>query len=210
MIVNKYDYKSITKPEGRKLPSVTKVLSATADKSFLIEWRERIGDKEADRILKEATEVIGTKLHSYIEWKLGVGEKPKLLPLVQMMAEAIIRKGVNKLNEIWGIEVSLYIHDLYSGRADCIGVYNGKPAIIDFKNSQKAKKREWLDDYFCQGVAYAEAHNQEFSTEIETVVLMIATKDGQYQEFSITGEEYKKYKKMWFDRLYRYYEINGI
>ena len=109
------------------------------------------------------------------------------------------------LTEVWGLESPLYYPELYAGTADCIGIFRGKPAIIDFKNSMREKKKEWIEDYFLQLVAYAEAHNQVDDTNIETGCILMACHTGAYLEFYLDEQEYAHYKGKWFDRVYTYY-----
>ena len=71
----------------------------------------------------------------------------------------VIRSGLGDLEEVWGTEVTLYYPGLYAGQTDVVGIYNGRESIIDFKQTNKPKQREWIDDYFTQLGAYAMAHN---------------------------------------------------
>lgn len=220
MLNNKYNYKKIervTKKTGRHyetgcsrpLPSVTTILSATGEKFHLEEWRQRVGPDEAERITNEAA-VLGEALHLNLE--NYILHKPERVgsALAKMMANQIIKKGLSKVDEYWGVEAPLYYPSLYAGTADVIAVHEGEPAILDFKNSRRHKKREWLEDYFCQLVAYACAHNALHNTKIKKGVIMMMVRDGSYVEYILRDEEFEKYEKIWFDRLYKYYEVHGI
>lgn len=211
-----YNYKKLERVEqnntrfydtqdGNLLPSVTTILSAGKDDTFLKEWRERIGDAEADRITDEAAN-IGTHMHNNIE-KYLLGNPVRTGPLIsKMFADTIIKKGLKNVTELWGIEAMLYYPGLYAGTTDSVGKWKDRPAIIDYKNARRAKKDEWVEDYKIQICAYSEAHNALFGTDIKTGVIMLMTRDGQYQEFVIEGADYTKYKNKWFERVYDYYD----
>ena len=127
----------------------------------------------------------------------------------QALAKVIIKEGLPKVDEIWGTEVALYAKELYAGTTDLIGVHEGIPSIMDFKNSLKDKKREWIEDYFMQLAAYAMAHNEMYGTTIRRGVVMIATRDVKYQEFIIEGDEFDQYTEKWAKKLYAYYDQYG-
>ena len=193
-----------------KVPSVTTILGRMKDMTGINKWRDRIGHAEAQRILTEAAN-LGTATHKHLENHcLGV-ERPTGTNLIRQiaskLADVVINEGLVNINEVWGLEASLYSPDLYAGTTDCVGVWKGQDAIIDFKTSRSVKKREWIDDYFLQGVAYAMAHNELFDTTIETVVIMMVTHDGKYLEFSITDAEFNKYTDKWLDKLKEYYQV---
>ena len=181
MLKEKYEYKPLDRvtvngsrhyqtPNGSPLPSVTTVLSSLADKSAIYEWRKRVGNEEANRITNLATG-IGTQVHLHLEKYILEEDRPGGTNLIHQMAHSlsdiVIEKGLSNIDEVWGTEVPLYYPGLYAGTADCIGVWKGRPAMIDFKTTRKPKKREWIDDYFLQCAAYAEAHNQLYGTEIK-------------------------------------------
>ena len=202
-------------PDGQPLPSVTTVLDALKDKTALFEWRKRVGNEEADRIMRLATG-IGTQVHLHLEKFILEEVRPNGSNLIHQMArelsEIVIDQGLSKVNEVWGTEVPLYYPGLYAGTTDCVGVWNGKPAIIDFKTTRKPKKREWIDDYFLQGAAYAEAHNEIYGTDIKTIVIMMIGWDeeadnmGNYQEFVVESDEYERYARLWAGKVQAYFD----
>ena len=202
-------------PEGKPLPSVTTVLSALADKTALHEWRRRVGNEEANRIMNLATG-IGTQVHLHLEKFILEEDRPSGSNLIHQMAkelsDIVIKDGLSKISEVWGTEVPLYYPGLYAGTADCIGVYKGQQAIIDFKTTRKPKKRAWIDDYFLQGAAYAAAHNELYGTDIRTIVIMMIGWDaeadnlGNYQEFVVEGEEFDKYSLLWATKVQEYFD----
>ena len=202
-------------PNGSPLPSVTTVLSSLSDKTAIYEWRKRVGNEEANRITKLATG-IGTQVHLHLEKYILEEDRPGGTNLIHQMAHSlsdiVIERGLSNIDEVWGTEVPLYYPGLYAGTADCIGVWKGRPAMIDFKTTRKPKKREWIDDYFLQCAAYAEAHNQLFGTEIKTSVIMMIGWDaeadnlGNYQEFVVQDEEYDKYSLRWANKVQEYFD----
>ena len=202
-------------PGGKPLPSVTTVLDALKDKTALHEWRKRVGDEEANRIMKLATG-IGTQVHLHIEKYILEEDRPNGSNLIHQMAKElsniVIEKGLSNVDEVWGTEVPLYYPGLYAGTTDCVGVWKGKPAIIDFKTTRKPKKREWIDDYFLQGAAYSAAHNEIHGTDIKTIVIMMigwdeeADNKGNYQEFVVEEDEFNKYSMQWANKVQEYFD----
>lgn len=199
-------------PYGNKLPSVTTVLDATKSKESkqaLHEWRKRVGEKQATLITTEAAGR-GTRMHSYLEGYIKTGELkvPGTNPYSKQshrMASTIIEDGLVNCNEFWGTEISLFCPNLYAGTTDLVGVHKNTDAIMDFKQSNKPKKREWIEDYFLQLVAYAECHNQVYNTSINKGVIFMCTPDCIYQEFIIEGSEFDRYTYEWLKRLELYY-----
>ena len=188
------------------VPSVTTVLSNTSDKSNGIsEWRLRVGDKEADRVIKQSTD-IGTSVHLAIENYLNHDEWDKFgSSFEEKMSEKITNRfvsdGLNKITEVWGLEVGLILDNLFAGTADCVGTYDGIPSLIDFKTAKKIKKREWIGDYFLQGCAYANAHNVMFDSNIKQIVILMVDRDLIFREFIIQENEFMHLTDKWKKRL---------
>lgn len=199
-------------PDGEKLPSVTTILDATKSeesKQALANWRKRVGVQKAQEITTEAAGR-GTRMHKWLENYIKTGEtgEPGSNPYSiqsHQMATSIITQGLVKCNEYWGTEVPLYFPKVYAGTTDLCGVHDGSEAIMDHKQSNKLKKREWIDDYFVQLAAYANAHNEVHGTNIQKGVIFMCTADNVYQEFIIEGSEFVKYTDMWFKRVEQYY-----
>ena len=193
------------------LPSVTTILKATESeekKAKLDEWKKRVGYKNAEIISREATNR-GSSMHDYLEKFLSGKLNLDLLgdnTTEKMMADQIIESGLrNKLNEIWGCEATLYYPGKYAGAADCIGIYENKESLIDFKNRNKPKKDEWIDDYYLQCAAYAMAHNTVYGTKISQGVILLCTKENIFQRFIIDGERFKKYQNQFMEKVEQYY-----
>ena len=196
-----------------KLPSVTTILQATqnAEKAeSLKRWVQKVGEVEADRIKNTAAKR-GTAMHSYLETYIQGGKVLDLRDVgreASSMAETIIAKGFNDLEEIWGSEVTLFYPDLYAGATDLCGIYQGRESIIDFKQSNKPKKAEWITDYKLQMIAYAMAHNCVYGTDIDQGVILMCTPDNFFQKFTINGREFRELKWEWLKRIDNYYATN--
>ena len=193
-----------------KLPSVTTILSETQSdekKESLARWKARVGETEAERI-KDNSASRGTNMHLHLERHiLGAGHMD-LTDEGQVagdMAQVIIDKGLCDMGEIWGSEVTLFYPNLYAGATDLVGVFDYEDSIVDFKQSNKPKKKEWIDDYFMQLGAYAMAHNCVYDTEITQGVILMCTPDKYFQKFQIKGKEFIKYQHKFLERLDKYY-----
>jgi genome maintenance exonuclease 1 len=199
-------------PDGNKLPSVTTILDATKSeesKKALMEWRKRVGAQKAQEITTEAAGR-GTRMHKWLEdyIKTGVVGAPGSNPYSiqsHKMAHSIIAQGLSKCNEYWGTEVPVYFPSIYAGTTDLCGVHDGDEAIMDHKQTNKPKKREWIDDYFVQLTAYANAHNEVHGTKIRKGVIFMCSAANEYQEFILEGTEFDKYSDMWFKRCEQFY-----
>ena len=170
-------------------------------------WRKRIGAEKAAQITQESAN-IGTVMHSSLEKHVkGVERRPGSNLIHQKahtMANVIIENGLNDVSEVWGSEVSLHYPELYAGTTDLVGVYKGAPAIMDFKQARKLKKKEWVEDYYLQLVAYAEAHNKIYDTQIKTGRIFICTQNNQFQTFDI--DNYDQWVGKWYAKLEQYYK----
>ena len=220
MLVKKFEYPTLERVEleiGRHyldsnqkpVPSVTTVLSGTSkSKNGLIQWRNRVGEEEAERVIKQSTN-IGTAVHEAIENYLNGNswnnfEETHDQLLAQKISKKFINHGLNGITEIWGLEVGLILDNLYAGTADCVGLYQGIPTLIDFKTAKKIKKREWIEDYFLQGCAYANAHNVMFNTNIEQIVILMVDRNSMFEEFIVRPTEFNFLTRKWKNRLLEY------
>lgn len=236
MITNRYEYVKCNRtnvdgkrhyslPDGSRVPSVTTILSATQTKEkrqVLRDWKARVGEEKAQAIVTEAAGR-GTKMHKFLEdyIKTGTltdrGNNPFSWSS-HAMAQTIISSGLPKVTEYWGVEVPLYYPGVYAGTTDLVGSHEGQPAIMDFKQSNRWKREDWIDDYKLQLCAYAEAHNQVHNTKITRGVVLMAVKPKLneqtmeivepplYQEFVIEGDEWRHWVNQWWARVEEYYE----
>ncbi len=215
-LIQKYNYAELKRkegdarlyltPDGEALPSVTTILSKTKDKSFLKKWRAKVGEEEAEKIIRDSAK-IGTALHLYIE-RFVNGDKYKDLTEIgvqaEKMAQKIIDEAFTDITEIWGSEVHLYNPGKYAGTTDMVGLYKGRPTIIDFKQTNRPKKREWVQDYLMQLAAYAMAHNAMFDTEIEQGVVLMCSRDLTFQRFELEGEKFVRATNAFMKKLDAY------
>ena len=193
-----------------KLPSVTTILSTTQDPEkakSLQAWRDRIGEASATRIVDEAA-ARGTAMHKILEKYVleeGYVDQTNVGKQAHNMAIQVIQSGLSNMTEYYGTECTLYYPGLYAGQTDLVGIHKGQDAIIDFKQTNKPKRREWIGDYCLQLAAYAMAHNILFNTQITKGVIMMCSKDNYYQEFVIEGNEFQKHMHNFLRRVDEYY-----
>ena len=194
-----------------KLPSVTTILGATKDQEAIDSinrWKAKVGEEAATRIRDQAASR-GTNMHLHLERHVTGEGHLDLTPegkTAKAMADTIIAKGLKDLQEIWGSEVTLFYPGLYAGATDLVGTYDYEDSIIDFKQSNKPKRREWIEDYFMQLAAYAMAHNQVYKTEITQGVILMCTPDNYFQKFQVKGREFIEYQHKFLEKVDQYYK----
>jgi len=229
----KYVYESINRqsvegkrlyscPDGSKVPSVTTILDATKSlekRMALHNWRKSVGAEKAQQITTEAANR-GTRMHKYLEdyIKSGVISTPGTNPFSKQshkMAKTIISEGLKNVNEVWGVEVGLYFPGIYAGTTDGIGLHLNEQAILDYKQTNKPKKEEWVDDYYLQLTAYALAHNEVYGSNIRKGVILMCVKPDEiepgiwgkpkYQEFVLESKDFDMWEQRWWKRVEEYY-----
>lgn len=233
----RFDYKPIPRvviegkrfyatPDGKALPSVTTILDKTKSeesKASLQNWRRRVGEQQAQAITTEAANR-GTRMHTYLEQYVLTGNMKERGSnpygwASHAMAKTVVDQGLKNVNEFWGIEVPLYFPGIYAGTTDGAGLHIGEESILDYKQTNKPKKREWIDDYFMQLCAYAEAHNELHGTNIKKGVVLMCVKpetdemgnvltEPEYQEFVLEGAEFEKYRNLWWKKVEQFYLLN--
>ena len=217
--INKYSYLQSTRIEdhgtrlydvnGTRLPSVTTILARTKDQKFLKDWKAKVGEQEAERI-KNLSSRRGTSMHKFIECyveDVGYDDLTGLGQEAKAMAEKIIEIGLAPVEEYYGSEVTLYYPGLYAGSTDLVCLHNGKESIVDFKQANRPKKEEWIEDYKMQIAAYAMAHDYVHGSNIEQGVIMVCTPDLYYQEFTVSGADLRSWKHKFLKRLDMYHEL---
>jgi len=233
MLIQKYNYEPIDRttvngkrhyctPDGNKVPSVTTILDKTKSRESreaLERWKKSIGEERAKQITTEAANR-GTRMHAYLEHYVKTGEMKELPsnPFAHpswFMAAQVILEGFAKIDEVWGVEVPVYYSGLYAGTTDSVGVHDGQAAIMDYKQTNKLKKREYIGDYFIQLAAYAQAHNNMHGTDIKKGVILMCQQPKElnpgvfdtpvYQEFILKGTEFEHYNNEWNKRVELYY-----
>jgi genome maintenance exonuclease 1 len=190
-----------------KLPSVTTILQATQSpekRAILAKWKQKVGETKAESIKNEAGNR-GTIMHRIIEGYItgeGHADLSDMGQAAGTMAQTIYKEGLKgSMDEVWGSEITLYYPGLYAGATDLVGIYEGREAIIDFKQSNKPKKREWIEDYFTQMAAYAMAHNHVYNTEIQSGVILMCTPGNYFQKFIVKDKEFQQYMWKWVSRV---------
>lgn len=233
---NKFNYSELTRntiegkrlyscPDGSRVPSVTTILDKTKPiekVKALMEWRNRVGHEKAQQITTEAANR-GTRMHKYLEdyVKNGIVSDPGSNPYSHQshkMALKVIEEGFKDINEIWGVEVNLYFPGLYAGTTDGLGLHLNEEAILDYKQSNKPKKEEWIEDYYLQLTAYALAHNEVYGTNIRKGIVLMCVKppelspgvfgEPQYQQFELSPSKFDYWSGKWWDRVESYYKNN--
>ena len=236
LLTERYDYTPLNResvegkrlyatPDGSKVPSVTTILDKTKpeeEKAALQAWRRAVGEKKAQEITTEAANR-GTRMHKYLEDYVrdGTLREPGTNPYsVQShkMAKHVIEQGLVNVNEVWGVEVPLYYPGLYAGTTDGCGMHMNEAAILDYKQTNKPKKLEWITGYYLQLTAYALAHNKIHGTNIRKGVVLMCVKppeitpmvwgDPAYQEFVLKPEDFNYWEDQWWKRVEQYYREN--
>jgi len=193
------------------LPSVTTILQATQSeekKASLQRWKVKVGENEANRVKNEAA-ARGTAMHKFLEYYV---QNQKFLDLsdegqaASSMGQAIIDQGLKDVEEIWGSEVTVFYPGLYAGQTDLCGIFTGRESIIDFKQTNKPKRREWVEDYFLQLAAYAMAHDVIYNTCIDQGVILMCSRDGFFQKFTSNGGEFTRFKHKFLGRIDQFYQ----
>lgn len=231
MLINKFNYTPINRetldgkrhyclPDGSRVPSVTTILDRTKPqekREALAAWKRRVGEEQAQQITTEAAGR-GTRMHKYLEdyvknnRDLGTPGTNPYSQQAHQMAQKIVENGLVHVDEMWGIEVPLYVSGLYAGTTDACGVYKGQPSIIDYKQTNKPKKTEWIEDYFLQLAAYGLAHNETHGTEIRRGVILMAVapkpnESSEFQTWIIEGSEWDHWTDRWLARVEQYYRL---
>jgi len=192
---------------GQKLPSVTTILAKTKNQEYLTAWKNKVGHETAERI-KNLSSKRGTSMHKFLESHIeGVGydDLTRVGQEARPMANKIIEIGLAPVEEYYASEVMLHYPGLYAGATDLICSHNGMETVVDFKQSNRPKNKDWIDDYFLQIAAYAMAHDYVYRSEIRQGVIMICTPDLYYQEFKIQDAELRSWKHKWLARLDKYH-----
>lgn len=197
-------------PWGDPVPSVTTILDKTKPKEkreALNNWKQRVGEDEAQRIVTEAANT-GTYMHAILEhWVKNETYAGEATVQSRLMADTVIKNIQPHISEVWGSEVNLCYPGLYAGTTDLVGMWKGKPTILDFKQTNKPKKREWIEDYFLQLTAYGLAHNEMFNTTITSGAIFMCSRECEFQLFEITESEWEKYSLLWTKRVEEYYNM---
>ena len=149
-------------------------------------------------------------MHKFLEsYVTGVGydDLTELGRQAKPMAEKVIEIGLAPVEEYYGSEVTLHYPGLYAGQTDLVCLHNDLETVVDFKQANRPKKKEWIEDYYLQIAAYAMAHDYVYGSSIRQGVIMVCTPDLYYQEFRITDHELRTWKHKFLKRLDMYHEL---
>ena len=190
-------------PSGKLYPSITTVLSAY-NKKAIYEWRQRVGEEEANRVSRQASGR-GTRMHNAVEkYLLNEMSTMKLQGMMPDAKELFIqiRPLLDEcVGTIYGIEQPLYSDRLMvAGRCDCIGEWQGKLAIIDWKTAKKHKQKDSIKNYFMQASAYAEMFHERTGRIIDDLVIVIANDEGIPQVFNEKRKDYLEELQLYLDK----------
>ncbi len=177
--------------DGMYLPSVTTVLAKSKDQSYITRWKDKVGEQEAERI-KNLSSKRGTSMHKFLEKHIagtGYDDLSAIGIQAKPMAQKIIDIGLTPITEYYGAEVTLHYPGLYAGATDLVCLHNDKETIVDFKQANRPKQRDWIEDYYIQIAAYAMAHDYIHRSQIEQGIIMVCTPDLYFQEFKFSGVE---------------------
>ena len=195
--------------DGKFYPSITTVLGGTMpeEKSKALQkWQNSLGVNAAQKKTQDAADH-GTAVHllaeRYLKKEQLIQDGDKITPQ-NMSAFNALKLKLNKIEEVWGQEIALF-SDLMgvAGRTDLIGVYKGKPSIIDFKTSGRLKSKKDIEDYNLQLCAYAIMHNEMFGTNIKDGIILMTSDGGFPQEFYVNLGDYLEPLMLRVDEFYR-------
>ena len=130
--------------------------------------------------------------------------------MAYQIAKRFVDDCLKDIEEVWGLESGLVVDGLYAGTADCIGIFKGRPTIIDFKTAKKIKRKDWIEDYFLQGAAYANAHNVMYETNIDSIAILMVDRDLLFKEFLVEKKEFDSFTSRWKTRIIEYYKTHEI
>jgi len=197
-------------PDGN-FPSVTTILGKTANNVWLQRWKDRVGEEEAARISKAATDR-GEIVHKYLErfWdgSNSVYEDLQLEePVTKKMILNLIDATKVGITKVWAQEIPVWSKQLrYAGRVDMFGEWKGVPSVIDFKTSKKKKQAKDIKDYFIQCTAYACAHNEMFGTDLKKIVVLITVENSEVQVFESVSLPFipeLKYRVLQYEKIFQ-------
>lgn len=223
--------KQINSPKGRRYevegtefsyPSITTVLDKTSDKTWLYEWRKRVGEEKANAISQASTRR-GTSMHKLCERYLkneDLGDLPTVeedkdfegVGKMDWTAGELmfrnIRPTLDRIDNVRALEVGLFSHRLkVAGTVDCVAELDGVLTIIDFKTSKRPKKKQDIESYYIQGAYYFNAYYEITGELPRKIAILISVQDGTCQEFELTGKEIIYWTKQLEKRIDNYYEI---
>jgi len=185
-------------PEGIRLPSVSKALSEfyPEKKVSLEEWRKRIGYEEADRISNVARNR-GHQLHDLLEkYLIKSTDVGKITPTCFELFKQVKPIIDDNVGEVFLQEAPLWSHKYnLAGRIDLLTNWSSVLSTVDFKNSIKPKRLEWIQDYFLQTTAYSLMIEEVYGVKVtQNVILIAVVEDPSPQVFINNPQEMKNHE----------------
>jgi len=195
-------------PDGDMLPSITSVLSKRPDKKRgLTEWRERVGEVQANIISGKAARR-GTCFHNCVEDFLedrDFSDRKKENFLAYYMFQEVKPVIEDKISKVVLMEQSMYSTQYrVAGRCDFIGVFDGKLAVVDWKTTTKMKREDWMEDYFVQATSYAEMYREHTGELIDDIIIVMVAEDGQVEIFEKKTADYVPLLEEMMKQFYKY------
>ena len=205
---SKYDYKdyNVSKINGiryyqinenKLVPSVTSILNTT--KPNFVSTQKNMNNASFDAM------AIGNLMHQYLDYyissKTNFRQTDKNFLIAESLAKIIIENCIKNFDEIWGSEASVHYKNRYAGTIDLIGVINKKLFLIDYKSSYRRKTKEEIDEHFLQLAAYTLAHDWQYKTKIDSIMVFLCMRNGNFEEIVVSSDELKEYQTRWFERL---------
>ena len=194
--INNIKYYSLN--QNISLPSVTSILRHINGKVNLNSFNPKITNS------MEIGDLMHNYLEDYIHGRKNVYVDSKNFSLAKTLANIVIDNIIINFDEIWGSEVSVSYKNQYAGTIDLIGIFNKKLCIMDYKSSYKKKNMEELEDYFLQCAAYTIAHDWQFNTNVDSIMIFQVVRNGDFEKNIINKPELDLYKEKWFDKLEKF------
>tara|TARA_B100001564_G_scaffold340446_1_gene334135 strand:- start:24 stop:674 length:651 start_codon:yes stop_codon:yes gene_type:complete len=186
--------------EDVNVPSVTSILRKTNDKSINL-FQHKFNTDSIE---------IGNFMHKYLEHYVSKNvdffDKSENYIIAKKLAELVIDNFIDNIEEIWGTEVSVLYKNAYAGTIDLIGMIDGKLCLVDYKSSYRHKSRVEMEEYFLQLAAYSLAHDWQYDTKIDSIIVFLAIRNGQFEKTSISLDELDTYKLKWLSRLEKFHK----
>ena len=190
--------------DGKHYPSITTVLGAEK-KPGLEQWRKNVGEEAANWEMARAARR-GKATHTLVEQFLK-DETPAIRDVLPLGLFRLLKPYLEKVDNIHALEKIMYSHKYtIAGQVDCIAEYEGKLSVIDFKTANKERNDSWNENYYIQCSAYAEMYQELFGTNIDQIVILMASEDGSVRSFIKDKKDYLEKLKENIAFFYKYYE----
>lgn len=205
--VDKFPYMTLGKVkkayDAKHLPAPTKIFN-TVDKPASDFFQKAMKDKNS--VIYKAVKA-GRETHTAIETGNVKSD------IAKWAVDEFSKNLLPSIDEVWGMESGVYHPDGYVGKFDAVGVIEGKTALWDYKKVNKRKTKSQMKRYFMQSIAYVDAHDWMFDTNLEQIsILQIygKTKDTMGSEITTLDlDDITEARNSFRDYLRKYNEIVG-